>query len=140
MFVIGNEIVNNVDRVCYLGSMLTPSGKFEAMLKFLYGKACRALIYLRSTVRKVPDLSINTQIKLFDSMIKPILLYKSVFWGAFLHKNFGNNFMNFTYAASQDMNSYVGKFHSKYVNESCMFTEKLITMLSDANWEKLPCL
>ena len=73
---------------------------------------------------------------MFDSMIKPILLYNSEFWGAFLHKNIGNNFMNVTYAASQDVNSYVQKFHSKYVNESCKFTEKLITMPSDANWEK----
>jgi exonuclease III len=111
VFKIGDQILQDSCRVPYLGFILTPSGKFSSTQKYLYDKASRALIVLRKTLFKVPELAVKTQLRLFDSMIKPILLYGSEVWGAYLYK------MNKTFSVSsvlEDTTTYTEKLHSKF--------------------------
>ena len=60
---------------------MTPSGEINSGLKDLKDRALRALYKLKKkmgiTFRKLP----TTTIKLFRSLIEPILLYASDFWG-----------------------------------------------------------
>jgi hypothetical protein len=91
--------------------MLTPSGKFCAAQKYVYDKACRALYALRKALKCVSELSVNTQLKLFESVIKPILLYGSEVWGAYLYK-FKINIQSL-YVMLRDVNSLMEKLHSK---------------------------
>ena len=41
----GVKAIQHSDRICYLGLILRPSGKFRATVKYLYDKANRASLY-----------------------------------------------------------------------------------------------
>jgi hypothetical protein len=110
-FIIGNQILQQVDRAMYLGFILTPSGKFKAMQKYMYNKSCRALFALRSALRGCTWMSVNTHIKLFDVLIKPILLYGSDVWGAYMYK-YKNNKGSLDCMLT-DVNMLTEKLHSK---------------------------
>ena len=62
-FRIGDEVIQHTDRICYLGFILTPSGKFRATVKYLYDKANRAFFVLTSKYKLLPNLSVETQLK-----------------------------------------------------------------------------
>jgi hypothetical protein len=111
IFKIGNHYLENTTRICYLGFVLTPSGKCRAMIKHLYDKASRALFALREKYKCIPYLSVDTHIKIFDTVVLPILMYGSEVWGAYIHKFKGNNF-SFHYIL-QDVNSLFEKLHLK---------------------------
>ena len=80
-FTLGNVKIDTTREYKYLGFKLTPSGEINSGLSDLKDRASKALIKLRKKLgpmfRKYP----LTTIKLFDSLIKPILLYGSDFWG-----------------------------------------------------------
>ena len=65
----------------YLGFLVTPSGEINSGLKDLKDRALKAFMKLKTKLgpffRKYPTITI----KLFDTLIKPILLYASDFWG-----------------------------------------------------------
>lgn len=110
-FTFGNQILQGTDSVCYLGFVLTPSGKFQATQRYLYDKACRALIAQRTALKGFCDISVNTELKLFESVIKPVLLYGAEVWGAYMYK-FKNNFQSLNLMLS-DVQSLMEKLHSR---------------------------
>ena len=57
---------------------------FNTALKYLRTKATRALFALRSKVN-LNQLPIQTSLKLFDALIKPILLYASEVWEPYVN-------------------------------------------------------
>ncbi len=66
---------------CYLGLVFNYNGKFNVAQKALYDKASRAMFGLLAKCRKL-KLPVDIQIKLFDSVIKPVAIYASEVWGA----------------------------------------------------------
>ena len=80
-FFMGGTKVNTTREYKYLGFKVTPSGEINSGLIDLKDRALKAFMKLRSKLsihfRKFP----NVTIKLFDTLIKPILLYASDFWG-----------------------------------------------------------
>ena len=82
--VDGNEL-ENVKEFKYLGITIhKKSCSFTPTLKNLRIKATRALYALRSKVN-LNNLPIKVALKLFDSVIKPILLYASEVWEPYLN-------------------------------------------------------
>ena len=65
----------------YLGFMLTPSGEIFTGLKDLKDRAGKAAAHLRVKMGEYFRKNIPTTLKLFDALIKPILLYMADFWG-----------------------------------------------------------
>ena len=78
-FKLGNETLKNVDEYCYLGITLHKSGKLKLAIDALNTKATRAFYGLKRTVIK-SKLSFTALKTLFDSLIKPILLYGAPLW------------------------------------------------------------
>ena len=80
-FTFKGEKLENTRGYKYLGFLLTPSGEITSGLKDLKDRAMRAYQKLKNMLnlhfRNNPIISIT----LFDSLIKPILLYGSDFWG-----------------------------------------------------------
>ena len=80
-FFCGDDRIETTRQYKYLGFLVTPSGEINTGLKDLRDRALRALHKLKKkmgiTFRKQP----TTTIKLFKSLIEPILLYASDFWG-----------------------------------------------------------
>ena len=108
IFKIGKYLLHEVDRMCYLGFVLTPSGKFRATIKYVYDKACRAFCSIRAQLKMFPNLYVSAQLRLFDYVIKPILLYGSEVWGAYVYRF--NNDINIYL---EDVKSLFEKLHSK---------------------------
>ena len=79
-FLNGTEI-ENVRSYKYLGFVFTPSGEIRTGLHDLRDRALKAFHILRNKKGNYFNNNVLTVIGLFESMIKPILLYSSDFWG-----------------------------------------------------------
>ena len=80
-FYVGNDKIESTRQYKYLGFLVTPSGEIKSGLTDLKDRALRALAKMKSKLgssfRKEPLITL----KLFRSLIEPILLYASDFWG-----------------------------------------------------------
>ena len=61
--------------------MLTPSGEIKTGLQDLRDRALKSFHILRNKMGESFNHNVRTAISLFESLIKPILLYCSDFWG-----------------------------------------------------------
>jgi hypothetical protein len=80
----GGEKLEVVNKFIYLGVCLSSNGSFYQTQLSLSKQALKAMYSLNSLFEKVP-MHITDKIKLFDSMVKPILMYGSEIWG--FHKS-----------------------------------------------------
>ena len=71
-----------VDEYIYLGVKIHQSGSFLPAIKDLSMKAQRAYFSLQSALKHM-NVTPRLQIKLFDLLIKPIMLYACEVWGGF---------------------------------------------------------
>ena len=65
----------------YLGFVFGSSGKFTKGLEDLKVRSLRALFALKSIIYKHSDLAPSIQLKLFDSLVRPILTSSCEIWG-----------------------------------------------------------
>lgn len=79
-FLDGVEI-ENVRTYKYLGFVFTPSGEIKTGLHDLRDRALKSFQTLRNKMGNSFNKNVLTALSLFESMIKPILLYSSDFWG-----------------------------------------------------------
>ena len=80
VFNFGENVLDIVDDYVYLGVKFNYNGNSKKCVKRLYDIASRAMFEVLKKGRKL-HLDIDTQIKLFDSTVLPILLYGSEAWG-----------------------------------------------------------
>ena len=93
-FKLGNQPIQVTDSYVYLGITFTPSGSFSLAQKKLYYKATWSLYGFLSEVNIYNGASVSAVLKLFDSLVSPILLYNCEIWGCF-SKSVGNNYEKF---------------------------------------------
>ena len=77
--------IDFVKQFKYLGVSIDKKGKFTPTLKDLSRKATNAIFALKSRVN-FSYLSTKAKLKLFDSLISPILLYGSEIWESYLNQ------------------------------------------------------
>ena len=65
----------------YLGLLVTPSMNLNTILSDLKDRALRAIAAMKTKLGSLFRRSVTVSLHLFDSLIKPILLYGSDFWG-----------------------------------------------------------
>ena len=65
----------------YLGFVFVPSGKPHAGIENLVNKARKAWFTIQRSLLKSKEKTVNTYLKLFDTIVKPILLYGCETWG-----------------------------------------------------------
>ena len=73
-FVIGDNQIEYADRYCYLGIVFDKNGTFTPALSELRKKSLKAFFGLKRYILR-DALSFDALLKLFDSLIKPVLLY-----------------------------------------------------------------
>ncbi len=83
-FKYKSDVLDNVSEYTYLGILLHKSGLFTSAQKRLSFKAGKALCSLLSNFNNRSGASPVALLKLFDSMIKPILMYGSEVWGLYI--------------------------------------------------------
>ena len=91
---MGNQPIQVTDSYVYLGITFTPSGSFSLAQKKLYSNATRSLYSFLSEVNIYNGASVSTVLKLFYSLVSPILLHNCEIWGCFL-KSVRNNYDKF---------------------------------------------
>ena len=80
-FYLGSTRLENVRTYKYLGLIITPSGEIKSALDDLRSRALKAYMALKNKLGVCFRDHVEDTIMLFDSLIKPILLYGSDFWG-----------------------------------------------------------
>ena len=80
-FILGNSKIETVRSYKYLGLVFTPSGEIKSSLEDLRSRALKAYTSLKHKLGDCFTTHIDGTIKLFDTLIKPILMYSSDFWG-----------------------------------------------------------
>ena len=80
-FWLGNERIDTTREYKYLGLLITPSFNLKATLSDLKDRARRAIYTMKTKLGPLFRKEILTSLHLFDSLVKPILLYASDFWG-----------------------------------------------------------
>ena len=80
-YYLENEKIENVRSYKYLGLIFTPSGEIKSALDDLRSRALKAYMGMRQKLAEVFSRHIEETTKIFDTLIKPILLYSSDFWG-----------------------------------------------------------
>ena len=78
---IGEQILEEVESFCYLGSIIDRNGGTEADVKSRIGKAQAAFTAL-GKIWRTRDISQKTKLKLFNSNVKSVLMYGCETWNA----------------------------------------------------------
>ena len=114
-FTLLGNVLKIVENYCYLGLILTRTGELKTAHITLKNKAIRAFFGLKRTVirSKLSFKALNT---LFDSLIKPIVLYGAPIWTP---------------------TSTINKSIIKYCKETPMNVEKFIAKINRSISEKV---
>ena len=88
IFKIDGVDLENTKEYKYLGIMINKKNcTFSPAIKALRIKATRALYAIKAKIN-INNLPIKLALKLFDALIKPILLYASEIWEPFLNQDY----------------------------------------------------
>jgi hypothetical protein len=79
-FKIKGQNIEIIDSYCYLGMLLNYNGNFCTARKKITEQAHKALFAVYRKIRNI-SIPVDLQLKLFDSLVIPILLYASEVWG-----------------------------------------------------------
>ena len=83
-WMIDNQQLEVVSTFCYLGVNFHYTGNFRYSVQCLVEKANKAYHSLRTLFEKI-ELDIQTKLKLFETMVTPIMLYGAEVWGIYGH-------------------------------------------------------
>ena len=79
-FILNGEILEIVENYTYLGILVNYNGSFVGAKKKLVEQSQKALFSVYTKIRNL-NLPIDIQLKLFDYLVEPILLYGAEVWG-----------------------------------------------------------
>lgn len=77
--MLDGKALKEVDDFTYLGSIVDKQGGTDADIRVRIGKARAAFNQLKS-VWKATDLTLKNKVRIFNTMVKPILLYGAETW------------------------------------------------------------
>ena len=88
IFTYGSAEIELTQKYCYLGIIFTASGLFTEAIKSLSEKASKVFYMLKQLNTRD---NIKLTIKLFDSLVSPILYYGCEVWAPFLLNKINKN-------------------------------------------------
>ncbi len=99
----------------YLGILLTPNGTFKSAKRELVKKGKRAMFALKQNINIFNGASPRLMTRLFDVLIKPILLYGSEVWGLMDLSLQATSLDNLL---TQDINPTIEKLHLRFCKQT----------------------
>ena len=81
LFIYNNSILEDKKSIKYLGFIISANGAIKEGLEDLKIRGNKALYKLRKELGENFRKNIPLTLKLFDSFVRPVLLYMSDFWG-----------------------------------------------------------
>ena len=82
-FFFDNKEIEIVRHFSYLGFLVSPSFSIKELLNDIYKRGLKAYYKLKNILGSVFRKDIQLTIKLFDALVRPILLYGVDVWGCF---------------------------------------------------------
>ncbi|XP_067660315.1 uncharacterized protein [Haliotis asinina] len=79
-FTLNGTTIDISNEYIYLGVLFTGNGRFVKAIKRISVQANKAMFTIFKIIRQL-DMPIDCQLKLFDNLVKPILLYGAEVWG-----------------------------------------------------------
>lgn len=76
---LGKMVLEELDRFPYLGSIIDRHGGTDADVRICISKARTAFLQLKNIWRS-SEIDINTKIRVFNTIVKPVLLYGAKTW------------------------------------------------------------
>ena len=80
-FKYGNELLHIVDKQTYLGIEMNSSGRYTYAREILSKKAYKVLSTIKKSLSNSDATTVTIKNKLFDALVKLILLYGCEIWG-----------------------------------------------------------
>ena len=80
-FKYNNETLQVVDKQTYLGIEMTSSGRYTYARDILSKKATKILSIIKRSFYNIDSATIAIKNKLFNALVKPVLLYACEIWG-----------------------------------------------------------
>ena len=114
---IGNVMVKSCQEYPYLGTIMTPSNSFAKCRVHLFKQANKAMWGFLKEVNTQNGGKASTIIKLFNSLVMPVLLYNSEIWGSFLKVKSLHNFTKFKDNLFDESHK-----HEQLLNRLCKYT------------------
>ena len=79
-FFYKNQLLNEVKEFNFLGNIIDQKGKFKRSSQELSKKGLKAIFSLKKYMSDFKHIPVNLSCKLFDTLIRPIILYNSEIW------------------------------------------------------------
>ena len=83
-FYVGSRPLKIADNYQYLGIKFKPSGSFQFAVGELFDKANKAWFAISNVLYQHKKMAVKKALQLFDSLIRPIMLYAVEFWLPFV--------------------------------------------------------
>ena len=81
-FKYANESIEIVNKQTYLGiKKMTSSGRYAYAREILSKKATKIVFTIKRLLSNIDSSAVETRNKLFDALVKPVLLYGCEIWG-----------------------------------------------------------
>ena len=80
-WTFNGQEVETVTEFRYLGFIFSSSGKFNIGLDNLQTRGEKALFDMISSIENFKDMYVNMKLSLFESLVKPVILYGCEIWG-----------------------------------------------------------
>ncbi len=135
-FIYGKE-VEIVKSFCYLGIEFNSSDSFTQAIERLKSKADRAYISLRQSFNFYNGTSVKVMIKLFDSMIQPILVYGSEIWAMFGWRKYDLECIKKIVISKQHT---FEKWHSKFYKHTLGLDQHTPDIMAKAELGRIPII
>lgn len=81
VYKLGDKLIHTTNSYKYLGFLMTPSGVISHGLVDLKNRAARAYYKLKQKLGYFFRRNIDVTLKLYNALVRPILLYASDYWG-----------------------------------------------------------
>ena len=82
-WTVYNQEIQVVSSFGYLGIEIDNKGSFKKAVTRLYNKSSKALMSVRKGFNFYYGSAVSVMLKLFDSLVQPILTYGCEIWGVF---------------------------------------------------------
>ena len=86
-FYLAKQKLEFTNRYKYLGTLMSSTGSYSPAIENLCEKTSKAYFAVRNALKKV-DFDTNITLKIFDSVLKPILTYNSEIWSQLNSRQF----------------------------------------------------
>ena len=113
-FKYNNETLQIVDKQTYLGIEMTSSGRYTYAREILSKKATKVLSIIKRSFSNLDSATIAIKNKLFNALVKPVLLYACEIWGPEL----------LSYKTHFDK-STIEQVHIKFCKQTSWYTENI---------------